>query len=227
MRSAEPSAGFQTAMRGVVISSNRDQVFWRRCVTPLMVCLTVLIAFGCKRVPTRALPTASVTSATTSPTKTKKSVAEAVRIEPIEKLCERTCKHWVSLRFQQPAGYGKIQDLVTDDTHNFLENQRKVNRQRCETLCVDSADRERAQCVLTASSPQRANDCGNPKKTGSTNAIAEGHSSFKKKRPKRHGLHKRYIGSSMAPDPKPRPKLNRRNLRKPQTDRFATGYAPH
>ena len=214
-------------MRGVIIFSNRDQLPWRQGVTLLLMCCVVVIAFGCKRVPTRALPTASVTPAATPAKKAKKSIAEAVRIEPIEQLCERTCKHWVSLRFQQPMGYGKIQDLVTEDTHNFLENQRTHNRQRCETLCIDSADRDRAKCVLTASSPQRANDCGKPKKTGTTNAIAEGHSSFKKKRPKRHGLHKRYIGSSMAPDPKPRPESNRRNLRKSQTDRFATGYAPH
>ena len=227
MRSAEPSAGFHAAMRGVVIFSNRVQFLWRQCVTPLLVCSVVLVAFGCKRVPTRALPTASVTAAKTPTTKPKKSIAETVRIEPIEQLCERTCKHWVSLRFQQPEGYGKIQDLVTDDTHDFLENQRKHNRQRCETLCINSADRDRAKCVLTASSPERANQCGNPRKTGTTNAIAEGHSSFKRKYPKRHGLHKRYIGSSMVPDPKPHPKSHRRNLRSPQTDRLATGYAPH
>ena len=200
---------------------------WTRCATPLLVCVMSIAVWGCKRIPTRALPTASVTPATTPIVRPSKTIEEAVRIEPIDKLCERTCEHWLSLRFPQPVGYGNVQDLVNEEAHTFLERQRKHNRSRCQSLCVSSADRKRAQCVLTSTTAERANRCAEPQKPGSTNAIAEGHSSFKTAKPKHHGLHKRYIGSSKALGSTPPPRSPRHNPRKSQTVRFATGYAPH
>ena len=149
------------------MNSDRSR-FWIALSIGLALTIGSLVLAGCNRKPTSGTPTLSLAASdddkdeaeeATEPSSVKDLPVDIEKEEELAPLCQRACKHWIDLRFPKPIGLEEVPQGGKERVAEILDRQRAVNGARCEEGCVKATDRDRAKCILRASTTDGIDAC--------------------------------------------------------------------